>query len=70
MSTPRRLLTVKEAAAYLRVGVSTLNKLRVAGGGPHYVKMCGRVTYSDNDLDRYIAQHRRKSTSDDWSRAA
>jgi hypothetical protein len=49
-----RLLTVKEAAGYLRCGVSTLNKLRVSGGGPRYVKMLGRVTYAEADLERHI----------------
>jgi helix-turn-helix protein len=57
------LLTVKESAAYLRCGVSTLNKLRVTGGGPPYVKMHGRVHYKIDDLDRYIAQHRIRSTA-------
>jgi len=59
-----RLLTTKEAAAYLRCGVSTLNKLRVSGGGPVYVKAHGRVVYTEADLDRYITQHRCRSTAD------
>jgi excisionase family DNA binding protein len=63
MTSISGLLTVKEAAAYLRCGVSTLNKLRVTGGGPMYVKMLGRVLYKIDDLDRYIAQHRRRSTA-------
>jgi excisionase family DNA binding protein len=65
-----RLLTVKEAAAYLRCGVSTLNKLRVSGGGPIFVKMHGRVVYTEADLDRYIAQHRRRSTAENRKQAA
>jgi excisionase family DNA binding protein len=64
------LLTVREAAAYLRCGVSTLNKLRVTGGGPMYVKMLGRVLYKLDDLDRYIMQHRIRSTAQNKSLAA
>jgi excisionase family DNA binding protein len=64
------LKTVKEAASYLRCGVSTLNKLRVSGGGPMYVKMHGRVLYKIDDLDRYIAQHRSRSTAEEKHKAA
>ncbi len=60
-----RVLNVSEAAEYLRCGVSTLNKLRVSGGGPVFVKMGARVTYTQDDLDRYIAKCRRKSTAED-----
>lgn len=67
---PRILLTVKEAAAYLRCGVSTLNKLRVSGDGPMYVKMHGRVVYKLADLDRYIEQHRVRSTAQNKKHAA
>jgi hypothetical protein len=65
-----RLLNVREAAAYLRCGVSTLNKLRVSGGGPVYVKAHGRVVYTEADLDRYITQHRRRSTAESRKKAA
>jgi hypothetical protein len=65
-----RLLNVSEAAEYLRCGISTLNKLRVSGGGPVFVKAHGRVVYLESDLDKYIAQHRVRSTAEDRSRAA
>jgi hypothetical protein len=64
MSAARQLLTVNEAAKYLRSGVSTLNKLRSSGGGPTFVKMHGRVIYCQDDLDRYVTTHRRKSTAE------
>jgi hypothetical protein len=57
------LMNVKEAADYLRLGVSTLNKLRVVGNGPKYFKMHRRITYTAADLDTYIEKHRTKSTS-------
>ena len=58
-----RLLNVSEAAQYLRCGISTLNKLRVSGGGPVFVKAHGRVVYLESDLDKYVAAHRMKSTA-------
>lgn len=48
-------LKVPEASQYLGVGVSTLDKMRMEGRGPRYVKLGGRVFYRPEDLDAYIA---------------
>lgn len=56
-------LTVKEAAEYLRLGVSTLNTYRVKGGGPPYIKMGATVRYDSEDLDAWIDLKKRMSTS-------
>jgi excisionase family DNA binding protein len=58
------LLTVTEAAEYLRSGVSTLNKLRVYGGGPPFVKINSSVRYRRVDLDRFIEKRLQKSTAE------
>jgi predicted DNA-binding transcriptional regulator AlpA len=58
-----RLLNVSEAAEILDLGVSTLNKMRSAGGGPDYIKMGAAVRYEIEALDRYKAKHRIKSTA-------
>jgi hypothetical protein len=63
-----RLFTVREAAGYLRLSMSTLNRLRVSGGGPRYAKLAGKVLYDVTDLDGWIEDGKRGSTSD--SRAA
>ena len=60
---PSDTLTVKEAAAYLRLGESTLNNYRTDGGGPIYSKPCGRVLYDIKDLDAWREANKRKSTS-------
>jgi excisionase family DNA binding protein len=60
----RKLLTVKEAASYLRLSASTLNRLRVSGGGPKYYKLAGRVLYDIADLDAWIDERKHASTSD------
>ena len=58
------LLNVAEAAAYLRLGISTLNKMRVTGGGPAFLKLGPRrVVYDMKDLDAWRATRRRLSTS-------
>jgi hypothetical protein len=56
------LLMTKEAASHLRLSASTLNKLRIFGGGPVYSKIGGRVVYQLADLDRWVAERRRVSS--------
>jgi hypothetical protein len=57
------LLSTDEAAAHCHLAASTLEKLRVKGGGPPYYKLGKRVLYSRPDLDTWIAARRRLSTS-------
>jgi len=58
------LRTVNEAAAYVRLSASTLNRLRVTGGGPRYAKLAGKVLYDVRDLDQWITDRKLASTSD------
>ena len=54
-----------EAADYLGLSASTLAKQRLKGTGPVYSKAGPRiVVYSVEDLDAWLAQNRRRSTSD------
>jgi predicted DNA-binding transcriptional regulator AlpA len=54
-----------DAAEYLGIGRSTLEKLRLTGDGPRYSKIGKRtVVYDENDLDDYVAARTRRSTSD------
>lgn len=64
----RKRLDTPQAADYLGLGKSTLDKLRVSGGGPTYIKIGKRVVYDPADLDAWFAQHRRSSTSQSFSR--
>lgn len=52
-----------DAAAYLGLGASTLEKLRMTGKGPVYLKIGRRCLYAQHDLDAWLAQHRRISTT-------
>lgn len=58
------LLTVDEAAAYLRLSIDTLGRMRVRGGGPAFLKLGPkRVLYDQADLNRWLATRRRFSTN-------
>jgi excisionase family DNA binding protein len=52
------------AAAQLGVKPGTLAKWRVSGGGPPFLKIGSRVRYSRAELEQWLDQHRRRSTSD------
>jgi hypothetical protein len=58
------LLTEKQAADYLKVTPRYLQYKRMAGGGPHYVKLSHRcVRYTKNSLDNHITSNEINSTS-------
>ena len=57
-------LSVAEAARYVGLSQSALDKARLTGDGPTFLKLCRRVVYDTADLDQWLASKRRKSTSD------
>ena len=59
-----RLVNTKGASELTSLSASQLNKLRVFGGGPEYVKIGRSVLYEISALEAWIAKHRRTSTSD------
>jgi excisionase family DNA binding protein len=59
-----RLLTQREAAGVLRLSQRTLERLRVAGGGPVYVKAGRLVRYREADLEAWINSRVVASTSE------
>jgi Helix-turn-helix domain len=54
-----------QAARTLRLKKHTLDNMRCLGHGPPYYKFCGRVFYHRNDLKRWLAQARRRTS---WAR--
>jgi predicted DNA-binding transcriptional regulator AlpA len=58
-----RYMPTKAAARYTGLSISTLNKLRVIGDGPKFVKCGRRVVYEIADLDSWLASLKRNSTS-------
>jgi predicted DNA-binding transcriptional regulator AlpA len=57
-------LRVQNAAAYLGLSKSNLDKMRCYGGGPKYFKVGRSVIYSTDALDAWLAMRSRDST---WS---
>jgi len=64
------LLTTEQAAARCGLSPRTLEKLRITGGGPPFLKLGRSVRYDPADLDEWIASARRRSTSDAGAGAA
>lgn len=63
-SRGRPKLPTPEAASYLGIGTSTLNKMRVFGGGPKFISIGTRVVYDPADLDAWCVDKKRTSTAD------
>lgn len=59
-----RLLSEREASRRLGLSIRTLQKWRLQGNGPPFLKLGHAVRYDPTDLDAYLAQARRRSTSD------
>ena len=64
MRNPTDLLTTEEAARYLRLSPRTLERYRVTGEGPRFLKIGRRVLYRQSDLDEWLKNKSRRSTSD------
>ncbi|MCW0001345.1 helix-turn-helix domain-containing protein [Pararhizobium sp. YC-54] len=61
----QRLLETSEAADHCHLSRPYLEKLRVKGGGPLFLKLGRRVFYRPSDLEAWIDKHVRASTSRD-----
>lgn len=59
-----RYLRTAAAAVYCGSAKSTFDKYRLTGAGPTYMKVGRTVVYDIDDLDAWMATHRRTSTSD------
>ena len=62
---PEDLLFTDAAAELLKLSSSTLEKQRVAGTGPQFLRIGGRrVAYRRSDIDAWLETRVRTSTSD------
>ena len=58
------LLTTREAAVVLRVNHKRLERWRMTGEGPAYVRMTSKsIAYRRCDIDAFVAAHLRASTA-------
>ena len=60
--TLRIAFTTREAATYLGLAVSTLNKWRCYGTGPKYLKLGRAVRYTKEELDLFLETRLIRST--------
>jgi len=60
-------LTVVQAATYLGLAVSTLNKWRCHGGGPVFIKLGRAVRYRQEDLEQFVMDRRSETTTNFYS---
>jgi predicted DNA-binding transcriptional regulator AlpA len=59
------LLTVKEAAARTGLSASTLNKMRMTGAGPKFIRLGKRrVAYAVEDLNHWLEANTHASTTE------
>ncbi|MEW6596787.1 MAG: helix-turn-helix domain-containing protein [Pseudomonadota bacterium] len=58
------LFTVSEAAQWLKLSESFLNKARLTGLGPPYVRLGRAVRYRHEDLEAWAAERITGSTSE------
>ena len=57
-------LTTREAAAYVGIKKSTLQKYRTEGTGPRFIKLGKVVSYDQIDCDRWIEEHKFSSVAE------
>jgi predicted DNA-binding transcriptional regulator AlpA len=67
-TAPTPKLSVQQAATHLGVSKSWLDKRRLDGNGPRYLKFSRRVCYDLADLEAYAASRRRAHTSESANR--
>jgi predicted DNA-binding transcriptional regulator AlpA len=71
MPSVNHVLRTPQAAEYVGLSTSTLEKFRLTGNGPVYQKAGPKiVVYRIEDLDAWLSARRRISTSDTGSLAA
>lgn len=58
------MLNTVEAAAHIGKSASWLNKTRMRGDGPVYMKLGGSVRYALPDLESWLAAQRRTAVYD------
>lgn len=61
---PSRKLNVGEFAHWSGLSVSTVNKMRLNGTGPRYLKFGRRVLYDLRDAESWAAEQARSHTSE------
>ncbi|MBF0292788.1 MAG: helix-turn-helix domain-containing protein [Nitrospinae bacterium] len=64
MDSKDSLLTAKEAAEMLNISIFWMERQRWLGSGPMYLKVGRAVRYRKSDLEKYLSNRGRTSTSE------
>ena len=64
LEDPEIYYRTKQAANYVKRSVSNLDKLRVFGGGPKFIKAGRLILYKREDLDEWLNSRVYGSTSE------
>ena len=65
IAVPRRILRTADAAEYVGLASATLEKMRLNGGGPVFIRLGGRaVGYDIRDLDEWLDSQRQATEND------
>ena len=68
---PKKILRTPAAAEYVGLSESTLEKRRLRGDGPRFIRLGGRaVGYPIEELDRWLESHRRCSSTSEADAAS
>ena len=57
-------LDTRSTSAYTGLAERTLERWRLEGKGPRFLKLGGKVLYLKSELDRFLAASERHSTAD------
>jgi len=60
----KKLFDETQAAAWYGLSKKTLQGWRYRGDGPQFIKLGRSVRYAESDLEAYVLEKRRTSTSD------
>jgi excisionase family DNA binding protein len=58
------MLTTQDAADYLRLSKRTLERMRVDGLGPRFIRLRRSIRYRQSDLEQWLASQTVRSTSE------
>ena len=62
---PRRILRTPDAAHYIGLSASTLEKMRLSGSGPRFVRLGTRVVgYDISDLNAWLDQQKKSTAAE------
>ena len=73
VTQPERIVAnirVRDAAAYVGLSKSFLDKARCYGGGPIYIKLGATVIYNTEDLDAWVSANRHVPVNDNTAARA